>query len=263
MDWGPLILESRGRKGDMRVLTRRGMRTWLRVLIIGAVCFAASPAAALEWEALAGYSSDFGNSSFAYAGVGLEEPVSNQFALRTRLLFSYLTYEFEEEGETVEAEAPAVTMLLGLKYQLRPDMALSLFGGGQVKRTRFDRDDSDTRNDDGGVAQLEYYYQLSPKADVLVLYTYTSAEHFNWGRVAAKREVLTLGPKGDTILSLGLEGIGMGGEDFTAVQGGPLLEIRHRPLNGSLLLSVGPKYFSAEETSETRPYLSLGFYFRF
>lgn len=260
MDTGPLILKPQGAKAGARMLARLVVRSWSRVFIIGVICFAASPAAALDWEALAGYSSDFGTSSYTYAGVGVEEPVSDQFALRARVVFSYLTFEFKENGNTVEAKAPAVSGLVGLKYQFSPEMSLSLFGGGQVKRTRFDRDEEETRNDDGGVAQAEYFYQVSPKAALLVLYTYSAAEHLNWGRVAVKHEVLTFGAFG---LSLGAEGIGMGGEDFTTVQGGPLLEIRHRPTGGSFLVSVGPKHFSAEETSETRPYLSLGLYFRF
>ncbi|MGH7433207.1 MAG: hypothetical protein ACREJL_05595, partial [Candidatus Methylomirabilales bacterium] len=62
------------------------MRPWWFAVILGAVCFAASPAAALDWEALGGYSSDFGNSSYAYAGVGIIQPVSDRIALRARLL---------------------------------------------------------------------------------------------------------------------------------------------------------------------------------
>jgi hypothetical protein len=239
------------------------MRLWWCTLILGAVCVAASPAAALDWEALGGASTDFGNSGYAYVGVGVIEPVSDRVALRARIMFSYLTYEFEQAGETVEADAWAVTPLVGFRYQLRPDMSVSLFGGGQIKRTDFDGEGLSTRNDDGGAAQFEYHYQVTPLADILVLYQYGSGDNSNWGRVAFKREVLTFGSQEEFALGLGVEGIGMGNEDFMAFQGGPLFEIRHRPTNGSFLIGVGPKYYSAEGVDEVRPYLSLSIYFPF
>ena len=244
-------------------LTRHGMRPWWCAVILGAVCFAASPAAALDWETLAGASTTFGNSGYAYAGVGIIEPVSDRIALRARIMFSYLTYEFQQAGTTVDAEAWAVTPLVGFRYQLRPDMSVSLFGGGQIKRTDFDNQEPSTRNDDGGAAQFEYHYQVSPQADVLVLYQYASGDESNWGRVAFKREVLAFGSQEEFALGLGVEGIGMGNDAFMAFQGGPLLEIRHRPTNGSFLIGVGPQYYTAEGIQDVRPYLSLSIYFPF
>jgi len=244
-------------------LTRHGMRPWWCAVILGAACFAASPAAALDWETLAGFSTDFGNSGYAYVGVGIIEPVSDRIALRARLIFSYLTYEFQQAGTTVDAEAWAVTPLVGFRYQLRPDMSVSLFGGGQIKRTDFEGGEPSSRNDDGGAAQFEYHYQVSPLADILVLYQYASGDDSNWGRVAFKHEVLSFGSQGEFALGLGVEAIGMGNEDFMAFQGGPLLEIRHRPTNGSFLIGVGPKYYTAEGVNDVRPYLTLGIYFPF
>jgi hypothetical protein len=238
------------------------MRLWWCALILGVVCLAASPAAALEWEALGGASTDFGSSGYAYAGVGIIEPVSERIALRARLMFSYLTYEFLQAGATVDADAWAITPLVGFRYQLTPDMSVSLFGGGQIKRTDFDNQEP-TRNDDGGAAQFEYHYQVTPLADILVLYQYGSGDDSNWGRVAYKREVLKFGSQEEFALGLGAEGIGMGNDDFMAFQGGPLFEIRHRPTNGSFLIGVGPQYYSAEGIDEVRPYLSLSIYFPF
>src|SRR3972149_9720689 len=71
-------------------LARHDMRPWWCAVILGAVCFAASPAAALDWETLAGFSTAFGNSGYAHAGVGIIQPVSARIAPRARLVFGFL-----------------------------------------------------------------------------------------------------------------------------------------------------------------------------
>jgi len=236
---------------------------WFASFLSAAVFFAAEPVGALDVETFAGYSTDFGLSSFSYAGIGLEQPISEKFNLRARLFLSFLTYRFKADGETVKAQAPAVSPLIGLKYRVTDDMSLSVFAGGQFKETRFLHHEPSKRNDNGAVTQLEFFYQLSPRADLLVLYMHNFAESFNWGRLTVKREVLALGPRDELLISLGLEGVGIVGKDFKAGYGGLLTELRHRPTGASLLLGIGPKHSDAEGIHETRPNLSLNFYFRF
>ena len=239
-----------------------------RLITAFVICLALSVptlAVAADVELLAGTDTNFGASTYTYLGVGLDQPVAGAWAVRGRIVGSYLTFNFRESGDKVDAEAPAVKFLVGPKYQITESTSVSVFAGAQLKETEFDRSQDKRRNDTGAVVAAELYSEFLPKTTGLVLYEYTDPEHFHWGRIAATREVLTLGTAGRTGFGVGGEIAAMGSRDFRAQRGGLLFQVRDTPSHLQLQLSVGAENFraTADKDDRLRPYLGVNIYSRF
>ena len=239
-----------------------------RLITAFAVCVALSVpsfAGAGDVELLAGTDTNFGASTFTYLGVGFDQPVTGAWAVRGRVVGSYLTFNFRESGDKVDAEAPAVRFLVGPKYQITESTSVTVFAGAQIKETEFDRSQDKRRNDNGAVVAAELYSEFLPKTTGLVLYEYTDPERFHWGRIAATREVLSLGAAGRTGVGVGGEIAAMGSRDFTAQRGGLLFQVRDTPSHLQLQLSVGAEHFraTADKDDRLRPYIGVNIYSRF
>jgi len=243
------------------------VRTVLRLVAAFAACAVSMPsfAGAADVELLGGTDTNFGASTYSYLGVGLDQPVAGSWSIRGRIVGSYLTFNFREAGDQVDAEAPAVKFLVGPKYQITESTSVTVFAGGQIKETEFDRPHDKHRNDNGAVVAAELYSEFLPKTTGLVLYEYTAPEHFHWGRIALTRELFSLGTAGRTGFGIGAEVAAMGSRDFEAQRGGLLLQVRDTPLHLQLQLTVGAENFrsTTDKDDRLRPYLGVNIYSRF
>ena len=234
-----------------------------RVALLCASLGLAGPAIAFELEPSADFDILVGKSTYSAIGLTVGQEVSEKWTLQGRLTFSFLTFQIERDHRTVAAEAPAARPLLGVKYEFTPDISLTVFGGGQIKETRFFGEHRRWRNDNGAVAQLEFDGRVTKTIDLSAAYSYSSGDDTHWSRLAFRRELLTFGQEKQSGLGLGMEAVGSVGRDFTEERVGLLLDLQHKPTETELVFGIGVGHFSPTSGNGIAPYLSVNFLRRF
>src|SRR5262249_43946738 len=158
---------------------------------------------------------------------------------------SFLTFKSEEQEKTIRAEAPAVTPLIGFKYQLTDTSTISVLGGYQLKETHFFGERPHFRSDNGAVAKLEFYSQLTETTELFLQYKYAFADRSHFGLMSLSREVFRFGSREQFTFGVGFEATSSIGIDFSQEQAGALLQLSHRPTNASLQVGIGASHFTS------------------
>jgi len=216
------------------------------------------------FEPFAVFDTLVGNSTYSATWLRWEQPLSNRWSVQGQLKVSFLTFRTEQDHKTVHAEAPAVTPLLGLGYRFGPDTTLAVFGGGQVKETRFFGGRPSRRNDDGAATEMHFDSTLPASIDLSVVYIYTSGDHTSWGQISATREVLAFGADQRGALALGVAASGVRGRDFDEERAGVVVDLTHTPTDGNITLGVGLGHFSTGRIRDNiAPYVSVSANIRF
>ncbi len=195
------------------------MRKKLLTVILSAGT--AALAAPLSFDLLGGGELDSRNQSYSYLGLVISKPVGGDSSALFRLWTDYLTYRFPQAGETVRAEAPAFHLAVGAGRSFGA-WRFSLWSGWERRDTRVRPDLPGVEVKgvtDSLILQFEAYGGFGNGTDVSFITSYSSGTSYLWSRARVKRRISERG------LSLGLEVLGHGNEDYRAFQSGPLIEV--------------------------------------
>jgi hypothetical protein len=218
---------------------------------------------AADFELQGGFAADVGNSTYSFLQFGVETPLAEKVGFLAQLTTSFLTFKSREEDTTSWAEAPGATELIGIRYHLTDTTTVSLLAGGQEKETRFFGAHRRFRNDDGFVTKAEFYSQLTPSTELVMLYRYSLAEASHYALVAPKYEVFRFGSRKQFSFDLGIAASAVLSNDFNQEQAALVLGVTHRPTNTSLQLGVGAARFTSSGERGVVPNVGVGFFASF
>lgn len=218
---------------------------------------------AADFELVGGFGTDVGTSTYSFLQLGVETPLTEKVGFLAQATTSFLTFKSREEDKTIWAQAPSATELIGLRYHVTDATAISLLAGGQEKETRFFGTRPRFRNDDGFVTKAEFYSEVNPSTELVVLYRYSVAEALHYALVAPKRALFRFGSRDQFSFDLGVEASAVLSTDFDQEQAALVLGVTHRPSKASLQLGAGASRFTSGTERELLPHVGLGFYASF
>lgn len=189
-------------------------------------------------DLFAGFRMDNEEQYFAY--LGLKEGLPwKPFDLETfaQLFGSGQNYEYESGNRDIDADVQSLTPSLGITTPLGDGgWSISTLAGPDFRWKKEDgfQNDSGRDFDVGVFVQAEtMYWHESHSLHAMV--SYASLDNFFFGRIRGK--LLTHSPETCCRkIFLGLDVAGMGNDDFSAVQAGPLVEV---PVGRFFLLARG------------------------
>ncbi len=193
-------------------------------------------ASANAGDLFSGFQIDHEEQYFAYFGVKEALPWE-PLAITTfaQLFIAGQNYQYDSGNREIDADVQTVTPSLGLSELLDGGpWNISALVGPQLRWKKEDgfRNDSGRDFDVGVFAQLEtMYWQESHSLHAMV--SYASLDDFFFGRIRGKFRAHAPETR-CCVIWLGLDVAGMGNDDFSAVQTGPLIEV---PIGGFFLLA--------------------------
>jgi hypothetical protein len=257
----------------MRAASFESEHTMGRALLalLAALCLAPffwpSPASAGEqqvWsgEIYTGISADTEGQGIGYVGGGLARSVRPQWAYTGKFFLSYLQYEFDSEGRTIEAEAPGVKLQAGVKYS-DARTYLVLTAGLDYRDTDLSPDDRSVEvrgSQTGFVVEAVYGRELTEKIGMELIGSYSTLGDTFWGRGRVKHLIESLSDPASRKVLAGMEVVGQGSEDYAAFSLGGLLELRSIRKHSSVLAAAG---WSNNDGIPDSAYVRLEFYHPF
>lgn len=207
-----------------------------------------SPTNARAGALFTGFQMDDDAQYFTY--LGLQQDLPWDFSgLRgyVQLFASGQAYEYESSNRDIDAEVQSLTPSLGIAKSLgRGNWTLSTLAGPQLRWKKEDGFPNDSGRDlDVGVfVQAEsMYWQETGSFHAIV--SYASLDDFFFGRLRGK--LRSFSPQtGCCPVFLGFDLVGMGNDDFSALQIGPLVEV---PLGRVFLLTRGGYQYDSNSGS--------------
>lgn len=174
-----------------------------------------------------GFRMDGREQYFAY--LGLRENLSRKplgLEVFAQLFAAGQTYEYESGGRDIDADVQSLTPSLGVTRLLSGGpWSVSALAGPEFrwKKENGFQTDSGPDFDAGVFVQTEtMYWQETHNLHAMV--SYASLDDFFFGRIRGK--LRTYSPEtGCCSIFVGLDIAGMGNDDFSAVQTGPLVEV--------------------------------------
>ncbi len=226
-----------------------GRSVSLAILLLCSCALASPPAVSF----LAGGEADTEKQSYSYAGLVLSRTLKAETYALFKVWGDYLTYRFPHGNTTIRADAPAFQLSAGLGRDYGP-WSLTLWSGWERRDTRVkpDTENVEVRGvRDSLVLQFEAYGGFRNGARISFITSYSSGTSYLWSRARLKKAL------GDRRVSLGLEILGHGNEDYRAFQSGLLLEIQIA--KAYVLLKGGSKNSSQGNSLYGGAELYLGF----
>jgi Cellulose biosynthesis protein BcsS len=223
------------------------------------VSFAASEVICSELEMYTGVSLDTEAEGYEYFGLGLSQPVSSGWMVTEKIIANYLHYEYDSNSNTIRARAPGVKLQVGPKY-VGEGRYFILTAGLDYRNTTLSRRDPKSETQGartGGTVEAIYSQDLLSRLTTDLIINYSSIGNFTWGR--GRLKYLTFGEPGAFKLFFGVEGIGQGNTDYTAQQGGIVVELQRLQQNLSIAFSGGYKHSS---TFSATGYFGLELYYK-
>jgi hypothetical protein len=239
--------------------------------LLAALCLAPflwpSPASAQEppgWqgEVYTGISADTQGQGIGYVGGGLARNFRPRWAYTGRVFISYLQYEFDSGGRTIEAEAPGVRLQTGVKYS-DPRTYLVLTAGLDYRDTDLSPDDRSVEvrgSQTGFVVEAVYGRVLTERVNMELNGSYSTLGDTLWGRGRVKHLIESLSDPAIRTVFGGVEVVGQGSEDYAAFSLGGLLELRSVKKHSAVLAAAG---WSNNDGIPDSAYVRLEFYHPF
>ncbi len=211
-------------------------------------------------EIYTGWLGDTRGNGFGYIGGGLERPLDGAKALTLKFMASYLYYDYDSDGQVIDASAPGVKLQAGMKF-FWPGTFFAVTGGVGFRNTDLDPDDptSEVKGDKvGAVFDAHLIKDVSEKSVISLLGSYSTTGDTFWGRGRYKRLVKRVGD--NRKIYLGVEGVGAGNSDYTEYRMGGLAELQMVKEHLSVLFATGFRHTTGVDDSA---YFGLEFYHRF
>jgi hypothetical protein len=257
----------------MRAASSAREHTMLKALttLFAALCLAsflwASPASAQEpsgWqgEVYTGISADTQGQGIGYVGGGLARNFRPRWAYTGKVFISYLQYEFDSGGRTIEAEAPGVKLQAGVRYS-DARTYLVLTAGLDYRDTDLSPDDRSVEvrgSQTGFVVEAVYGRILTERVNMELIGSYSTLGDTFWGRGRVKHLIESLSDSESRTVFGGVEVVGQGSEDYAAFSLGGLLELRSVRKHSSVLAAAG---WSNNDGIPDSAYIRLEFYYPF
>jgi hypothetical protein len=221
-----------------------------RLLILTILCIFSldligytNQARAADWDSFGGAEFTNRGEDTQYLGLGITQPVEENWWLLGRVMGLHVDYKFEVNDDTLEGELTSVTPYLGIRRAIKGG-GISLLGGPDIEwvtqETQDGPDDSDHKL--GVAVQGEFDTWWDKEKNVSAIASYKSTDNFFWGRLRGKRGT---GPVGEGTIFLGMEAIGMGNEDFASYGVGGFVEFANIIPRLSFGLKIGFKHSSS------------------
>ncbi len=189
-------------------------------------------------ELFAGFRMDNEEQYFSY--LGLREGLSWRpfdFEPFVQLFAAAQSYEYDSGNRNIEADVQSLTPSLGMTTPIGDKgWSLSALIGPDLRWKNEDglQNDSGRGFDVGVFVQAEtMYWQESRNLHAMI--SYASLDDFVFGRIRGKLRAYS-SQTGCCDMLVGLDVAGMGNDDFSAVQTGPLIEV---PIGRFLVLARG------------------------
>jgi hypothetical protein len=222
----------------------------------------AARSSATTIEGIAGWESGGSDQGYGFMTAGLLAREKSGGALPLRVTGSYLYYEYERTAGRVTVQAPGVSGLAGVRRSGHSG-SISLLLGGEVRRERREPDPGGgaiTAAWRGGVvAQAEGALSLG-RFQPQGLLVYSGASRYVYGRGLLRWQCSNRAWTGPTTWFLGLEGVGQGNADVSAVQAGAAVDCAFVRQHLNVGLRGGAKRTSSGGTDRDGGYFGIGLY---
>lgn len=219
------------------------------------------------WEPMGGFDLDSHSTGYAWAGPQYQHPVRDNLAITARAAVNYLFYEFEEDGGVTKVSGPGLSTQVGLKFGDKNWFKVG--AGPSFKRRNQQFEINGAELDQGGEWRTglnvgaDAYGNPTSRTNVMAQAQYSTEDNFTWSRLAGKRQLSNYSYTGTFAHFAGAEAIGMGNEDFKALQLGALFEFLHVPSSMSFMLRAGYKRSMFDlGPDKSGPYFGIGYYQR-
>lgn len=233
---------------------------WMGSLIICIVLF---PKLASGQELISGWE---GGPSYGYGYVSsiFSVPESARNMLVIRPTFSYLYYNFQQNGGFTVVDSPGAGLEIGYRRQTRRG-TYTIGPGIEVRWDHrvLSNGQRLTSTQIGATVQGEAFFQANSLTNFNIISSYETANHYMWTRAGFKRQVTNTRLEGRG-LAVGAELNGQGNHDVHQLETGGMIEVPLRLHNTTLQLRSGYAHLWFADGSEgSRPYVGVGFYHHF
>jgi len=213
-------------------------------------------------EMYAGIQMDSSRNSYSFIGLGVDRIINEQWSFAAKIFPYYMTYEYKSGDNMIKATVPGGKITLGANYY-RDNTLIAPSVGFEFKDTHLKPSDpeSDTEGQRAG-AVFEVYFNrpLSEAVTSELLGSYHTLGDGFWGRARVKNKIKFLSGGNRHNVSIGIEGIGYAGNDYSGYQIGGLLELQKLVEQYSILLASGYRH---SQNSTDSIYIGIESYLRF
>jgi hypothetical protein len=234
--WGSLI----GREIDQIKVRVLGVFIFLIFSIAPAMCLAE------DVSFFAGSDIDGHGQGFSYTGLDMTHPISQSVGLSGQIVPSYLTYKYETGGREIEAKAPGVSLVGGVKYYWEKSM-IALFGGGQFRNINLSPDDPNSNNRGNTTSTLiqgECSTWLTNAINLYSMASYSFRDDFVYEKLKVKWPILNKAADKPYTFYLGMEQFLGRNVDYQGEGVGVVLELFHSVRKFSIAIKSGYKHDS-------------------
>jgi hypothetical protein len=220
-----------------------------------------------SWEPMGGFDLDSHSTGYGWAGPQYTHRLRDNLALTARASLNYLFYEFDNGDGRTKVNGPGFNTQVGLKVGGTNWFKVAAGPSWKRRNQQFERVDG-TEIDQGG----EWHSGVNFGGDVWLVPTnrvnimgqvsHATDDSFTWSRLMGRRQITNMGWTNTFTHYLGGELIGMGNEDFKAVQIGGILEFLHVRSSATIGLRGGWKHSSYRGDGKDGPYFGIGYWQR-
>jgi hypothetical protein len=215
-------------------------------------------ALAVDWEVLGGAELSGEGEDTEYTGVGVIHPVEEDWWILGNVFLLHVSYKYDVDDDSRDGELFSVTPSVGARHAHNLG-TFSLSTGLDIEKVSQETEDGGRDEDQklGVSVQGSWDKWWEGYKNLNLIASYKSIDNFYWSRLRGKKGVVSLG---EGFVYLGVETIGMGNDDFYALQVGGVIEGSNIISNLSVALKSGYKHSSS---SSDTVYGGLEFYYSF
>jgi hypothetical protein len=187
----------------------------------------------------------------------------NMFLVRPTL--SDLYYNFRDVGGFTDVTSPGAAIQIGYRLQTR-HLTFTIGPGYEVRwdRRRFASGQTLNTTQTGATVEGDAFFQASSLTNLNIISSFETANHYFWTRAGFKHQVTDTDFIKSIALSIGPELTGQGNHDAHQVEAGGMLEFGLLRADASLQFRAGyARLWFVDGSTDSRPYLGVGFYHRF
>ena len=227
---------------------------------------AGAPTPRSWWEPMGGFDFDTNSSGYGWVGPQYQYKVRDNVGIVARAGLNYLYYEFDDALGRTRVSGPGFNAAAGVRVGGSNWFQVTA-GPSWVERNRSlkvsDGDDIDQGG--GWESGMQYggdvFFNPTRRSNVMGQAMYSTSDNFHWLRGMGKQQITNYGWTNTFTHYVGGEVVGMGNQDFDAVQVGGLLEFLHVKSSASIALRAG---FKRQTTPlgapESGPYFGIGYW---